>query len=90
MSANVYKDRLTQRGRAVAQKLLCELNITVFDEDSICALQNELDIRVASLVSAQEDGESIDLELLEIYDLITDILLDNEDDPELLNKLFLD
>jgi hypothetical protein len=40
------------------------------------------------LVNAQEDGESIDEELLKIYDLLTDIVLDNEEDLDFLNQLF--
>ena len=40
------------------------------------------------MVNSQEAGENIDEELLQIYDLLTDIVLDNEEDLEFLNKLF--
>lgn len=70
------------------QKLLKKLNIVKLDDNSIGDLQEELDFLVASLVNAQEDGETIDEELLEIYDLLTDIVLDNEEDLDFLNQLF--
>ena len=70
------------------QKLLKKLNIVKLDDNSIGDLQEELDFLVASLVNAQEDGETIDEELLEIYDLLTDIVLDNEEDSDFLNQLF--
>ncbi len=35
-----------------------------------------------------EDGERVDKELLSIYDLLVDIVLDNEEDLDFLNELF--
>lgn len=48
------------------------------------------DFKVSSLVNAQEDGEMIYEELLDIYDLLTDIVLDNETDSPFLNQLFFE
>ena len=82
------QNKFTARAKEVAQKILKKLNIVKLDDNSICDLQEELDFLVASLVNAQEAGEIIDEELLEIYDLLTDIVLDNEDDIDFLNQLF--
>ena len=82
------QNKFTARAKEVVQKLLKKLNIVKLDDNSICDLQEELDFLVASLVNAQEDGETIDEELLEIYDLLTDIVLDNEEDLDFLNQLF--
>lgn len=82
------QNKFTARAKEVAQKLLKKLNIAKLDENSICDLQEELDFLVASLVNTQEAGGKIDDELLEIYDLLTDIVLDNEDDIDFLNQLF--
>lgn len=90
MLNEIQKNKFTARAKEIAQSLLKELNIAKFDDNAVCDLQSELDLRVSSLVSAQEDGEKIDRELLEIYDLLTDIVLDNEDDPDLLNRLFFE
>ncbi len=88
MLSEIQKNKFTQRAKEVVQKLLKKLNIVELDDNSICDLQEELDFLVASLVNAQEDGETIDEELLEIYDLLTDIVLDNEEDLDFLNQLF--
>ena len=82
------QNTFTARAKEVVQKLLKKLNIVKLDDNSIGDLQEELDFLVASLVNAQEDGETIDEELLEIYDLLTDIVLDNEEDLDFLNQLF--
>lgn len=82
------QNKFTARAKEVVQKLLKKLNIVKLDDNSIGDLQEELDFLVASLVNAQEDGETIDEELLEIYDLLTDIVLDNEEDLDFLNQLF--
>lgn len=88
MLSEIQKNKFTPRAKEVVQKLLKKLNIVKLDDNSICDLQEELDFLVASLVNAQEDGETIDEELLEIYDLLTDIVLDNEEDLDFLNQLF--
>ena len=82
------QNKFTARAKEVVQKLLKKLNIVKLDDNSIGDLQEELDFLVASLVNAQEDVETIDEELLEIYDLLTDIVLDNEEDLDFLNQLF--
>ena len=88
MLSEIQKNKFTARAKEVVQKLLKKLNIVKLDDNSIGDLQEELDFLVASLVNAQEDGETIDEELLEIYDLLTDIVLDNEEDLDFLNQLF--
>ena len=72
-----------------SKKLLLESKIEKFSllDDSGRFIEI-LDFKVASLVNTQEAGEIIDEELLEIYDLLTDIVLDNEEDLEFLNQLF--
>lgn len=90
MLNEIQKNKFTARTKEIAQNLLKELNIAKLDDNSVCDLHSELDLRVSSLVSAQEDGEKIDKELLEIYDLLTDIVLDNEDDHNFLNRLFFE
>lgn len=84
------QNRFTLRVKEVVQNLLKNLKIAKLDDNNICDLQSALDLKVASLVSEREDGESIDNELLEIYDLLVDIVIDNEDDLDFLNQLFLD
>lgn len=88
MLSEIQKNKFTARAKTEAKNLLKELNIMKLSDDNIGILQNELDARVSGLVSAQEDGESIDAELLEIYDLLTDIVLDNEENLIFLNVLF--
>ena len=88
MLSEVQKNKFTAKAKEVAKDLLHELDIQSLNDENIGDLLEKLDLRVASLVSAQEDGEYIDEELLEIYDLLTDIVLDHEEDLEFLNQLF--
>lgn len=89
MLNEIQKNKFTTRAKEVARNLLKELNITKLDDNSVCDLQEELDLRVSSLVTMQEcENKKIDEELLEIYDLLVDIVLDNEDDIDFLNQLF--
>ena len=83
------KSKFNERAKKEAKKLLRELNISELTDSSIGTLQNELVARVSGLVSADEGGKAIDKELLEIYDLLTDIVWDNEEDLAFLNDLFL-
>ena len=85
----MQKSKFNARAKEVAKNLLNGLRIVKLNDDTICKLQAELDFLVASLVNAQEAGEAIDEELLEIYDLLVDIVLDNEDHIDFLNQLFL-
>lgn len=80
--------KLTAKEKEVARDLLRELEIVELNDDNIGKLQNTLDVNVSALVSAKEDGETVDNELIKIYDLITDIVLDNEEDFDFLNRLF--
>lgn len=88
MLNEIQQNKFTTKAKEIAQGLLKKLNIAKLDDDSICNLQDELDFLVASLVNTQEAGKTIDKELLEIYDLLIDIILDNEEDLDFLNKLF--
>ena len=88
MLSEIQKNKFTARAKEEAIKLMKRLNIVKLTDDTVCNLQEELDFLVASLVNAQESNESIDEELLKIYDLLTDIVLDNEENLEFLNQLF--
>ena len=88
MLSEIQKSKFTPKAKEVAQALLKELRITKFDDDAICAFQEKLDLKVAALVSMQEEGELIDDKLLETYDLLVDIILDNEENLDFLNLLF--
>lgn len=88
MLKETQKNKFTARAKDEVNKVLKRLNIPKLTDDTICGLQEELDFLVSSLVNAQEDGEVIDKELLKIYDLLVDIVLDNEDDLDFLNQLF--
>ena len=88
MLSEIQKNKFTKRAKETALNLLKDLKIEKLDDDNIGNLQDELDLSVASLVSQKEDGASIDEELLQIYDLLTDIVLDNEEDLTFLNELF--
>ena len=87
MLNEVQKNKFTEKVKEVAQSLLRELNIEKFADKAVCDFQSALDSEVASLVSAQEEGENIDKNLLEAYDLLVDIVLDNEDNTDFLNQL---
>lgn len=90
MLSEIQKNKFTVRAKDEAKKILQELDILELDDDNIGELQNELVSRVSGLVSVKEDGNKIDEELLEIYDLLTDIVWDNEEDLPFLNKLFFE
>ncbi len=88
MLNEIQKNKFKQQAKEAAQNLLKELNISKLDENSVCELQKSLDLKVASLVSAKEAREDIDNEQLETFDLLVDIILDNEDNLDFLNHLF--
>lgn len=89
MLSEIQKNKFTTRAKEEAKKLLLESKIEKFKSyDDSGRFIEILDFKVASLVNAQEDGETIDKELLKIYDLLTDIVLGNEKDIDFLNKLF--
>lgn len=89
MLSALQKNKYTARAKKVAKTLLQNLNITKLDEDNIGEFQLALDVNVAGLVSLQEaQNKEIDSELLEIYDLLVDIVLENEEDLDSLNQLF--
>ena len=88
MLSVIQKNKFNQRAKETAREVLKELKIEHLSDDNIGALQEKLDLSVASLVSMGEDGERIDKELLSIYDLLVDIVLDNEEDLDFLNELF--
>lgn len=88
MLNEIQKNQFTARAKDEASKVLKTLNIIELTDDTVCVLQEKLDFLVSSLVNAQEDGEVIDKELLKIYDLLVDIVLDNEENLDFLNQLF--
>ena len=87
MLSELQKSEFTPRAKQVARTILDSLGISKFIDDTGDFIET-LDCKVAGLVSAKEAGEIIDEELLKIYDLLTDIVLDNENDIEFLNALF--
>ena len=91
MLSEIQKTRFTERAKNEAKKLLADLNISKLDDDSLCKFERTLDVYVSGLVTLQEcENKPIDEELLRIYDLLTDIVLDNEEDLDFLNHLFFD
>ena len=89
MLSEIQKNKFTARVKEEAKKLLLESKIEKFISlDDSGQFIEILDFEVASLVNSQEAGEKIDEELLEIYDLLTDIVLDNEENLGFLNQLF--
>ena len=89
MLSEIQKNKFTARAKEEAKKLLLRSKIEKFlSLDDSGRFIEILDFEVASLVNAQEDGETIDEELLEIYDLLVDIVLDNEGNLDFLNQLF--
>jgi hypothetical protein len=82
------KNKFTKRAKEEALIILKSLGIDRFIEDTGDFI-GELDALVSGLVTAKEcEGQKIDEELLEIYDLLTDIVLENEEDLDFLNSLF--
>ena len=76
-NSDSHKNKFNERAKEEALKILRFLGIDKFEEDTGDFIE-ELDFIVASLVNEPKDGEAIDDELLEIYDLSTEIVLDNE------------
>ena len=84
----IQKNKFTPRAKQEARKILKSIGIERFVDDTGDFVET-LDVRVSGLVTAKEnEGKAIDEELLEIYDLLTDIVLDNEEDLDFLNSLF--
>ena len=89
MLSEIQKSKFSAQAKEEARKLLQALNIEKLTDENIGELQSELDLTVASLVTQKEiENRSIDEELLDIYDLLIDVLLDNEEDLDFLNTLF--
>lgn len=88
MLSEIQKEKFDENAKKEIQRLLKILRIDRLNEYNIADLQSELDLEVSSLVSKQEDGEATDSSLLEIYDLLVDIVLENEDNLEFLNSIF--
>ena len=90
MLSEYLKSMFTPRAKEEAKKLLAEMNISELNDDNLYDVELELDARICGLVTLDEcEHQPIDRELLEIYDTLTDIILDNEEDFDFLNKLFL-
>lgn len=91
MLSERLKSRFTPRAKEEAKKLLAEMNITKLNDDNLYDVEVELDTRVSALVTTDEcEHQPIDHELLEIYDTLTDIILDHEEEIDFLNELFLE
>ncbi len=89
MLSEIQKNKFTARARQEIKKLLLDLKIENLNNDNICDLQRQLDINISGLVSLKEcEHQDIDEELLDIYDLLTDIILDNEEDLDFLSQIF--
>ena len=90
MLSEVQKNKFTKRAKDEARELLRNLNIGKFiSTDDTGRLIEQLDCEVSGLVSQKEcENQKIDEELLDIYDLLTDIVLDNEENLDFLNELF--
>ena len=74
LSASQEK-RFSIKAKEAAKNLLEQLGITEISEDNIGVLQRELDSCVSALVTMQEcEDQAIDVELLKIYDLLSDIV----------------
>ncbi len=85
------ESKFTPRAKEEAKKLLAEMNITELNDDNLYEVEVELDTRVSGLVTMDEsEHRPIDHELLEIYDTLTDIILEHEEEIDFLNKLFLE
>ena len=90
MLNDLQKNQFTARAKNEALMILKSLGIDRFTEDTGAFIE-QLDVLVSGLVTAKEcEGQKIDEELLEIYDLLTNIVLDNEEDLNFLNSLFFD
>ena len=90
MLSEIQKNKFTPRAKEEAKKILKSIGIEKFIDDTGDFIET-LDVNISGLVTAKEyEGKLIDEELLEIYDLLTDIVLDNEADLDFLNSLFFD
>ena len=90
MLNEIQKNKFTPRAKQEARKILEAIGIEKFINDTGDFIET-LDVKVSGLVTAKEcEGKVIDEELLEIYDLLTDIVLVNEEDLDFLNSLFFD
>ncbi len=88
MLSEIQKINFTPRAKEEARKILKKLGISKFIKDTGDFIST-LDLYVSSLVTQKEiEKNSIDEELLKIYDLLIDIVLDNEEDLDFLNNLF--
>lgn len=90
MLSEAQKREFTPRAKEEALRILKSLQIDRFTDDAGDFIE-ELDVLVSGLVTAKEcKSQKIDEELLKIYDLLTDIVLDHEDNLSFLNSLFFD
>lgn len=91
MSSKNTKINIDSRAIYEIRRLLDILKINKLNENNICDLEDLLDSKVVELANAKDSyNEIIDNELLRIYDLLTDIIMENEDNIDFLNKLFFE
>lgn len=84
------KELFNDKARYELQKILKELGIVVFNEETTNLLQETIESKIISMSYDETEKKQIDEELLKIYDIINDIILDNETNYEFLNKLIFD
>lgn len=84
------KELFNDKARYELQKILKELGIVVFNEETTNLLQETIESKIISMSYYETEKKQIDEELLKIYDIINDIILDNETNYEFLNKLIFD
>ncbi len=90
MLSKSLESKFTPRAKEEAKKLFAEMNITELNDDNLYAVEVELDTRISGLVTMDEcEHKPIDHELLKIYDTLSDIILEHEEEIDFLNKLFL-
>ena len=89
MLSKILEKRFNERAKLETKALLTKLNISYFDEKSLSHFFKEVELLVNSLVMDETEGKEIDNELLSIYNTIIDIILDNEENIDFLNKIFI-
>ena len=89
MLSKILEKRFNEKAKLETKALLAKLKISHFDKKSLSYFFEEVETLVNSLVMDETEGKEIDQELLSIYNTIIDIILDNEDNFEFLNALFI-
>ncbi len=89
MLSEIQKNKFSIRAQKEARNLLTELKIERLNDNNLGVFLSLLDVNISGLVSLNEcNNQNIDVESLEIYDLLTDIILGNKENLDFLNQLF--